>query len=87
MTDGFEIGAAICNCSERGVCFHIGALALSSGYEKPTITFKCASNDDNNDSDECATQPLQEVYVKCEVLEPSKVRSFIHPRSFLQKHR
>lgn len=90
MTDSFEIVATICNCSERGICFHIGALALSSGYEEPTITFKCDSDDDKNESDKCATQPcstqpLQEVYVKCEQLDqldshPAKVRSFIHPR-------
>lgn len=73
MTDKLEIDTAACNCPERGKCYHIGALALNTGFETPIFSYQCSSNNedsDDSDSSECAPQPLQEVYVKCEPLDP-----------------
>lgn len=80
MTDTFEIGAAVCNCPEQEICYHIGALALHSGYKTPIFSYH--DTNDENDLSECTPKPLQEVYVKCEELDlpSSKVRLFMQRR-------
>lgn len=72
MTDELGIGDAFCNCPEQEMCYHIGALALNTGYETPIFSYHSATNSESDDSSESAAHPIQEVYVKMEMFEPTK---------------
>lgn len=77
MTEKLGIKVACCECSEETICYHVGALALHSGYRTPIFSYQNTTDDDSTydaDSD-TALQPIQTVYVKSEILDPVEVES------------